>query len=54
MKGRNDLNSLHTILTSKLSMNSIDRSVCDKGNLQDKLNIFISFMKKRGKKNTEI
>lgn len=32
------MNSLHTLLTSKLSMNFMDSSVCDKGNLQDKLN----------------
>lgn len=31
--------SLHTLLTSKLSMNSVDSSVCNKGNLQEKLNI---------------
>lgn len=31
--------TLQKLLTSKLSMNSMDSSVCDKGSLQDKLNI---------------
>lgn len=31
--------TLQKLLTSKLSMNSMDSSVCDKGSLPDKLNI---------------
>lgn len=40
------MDSLHVLLTSKLSMNSMDSSVCDKGNLQDKLNIKLYEKKK--------